>query len=132
MKRVLLFAAVALTLIACSSVSAAPKNAVFLGERFVDFKAERGVIEVGRYDGMLRSLYVEVEKNNIELFNMVITYGDGQRERIETRLVFDEGTRSRIINLEGGKRHIRSIEFAYKTVGNWREGRARISVFGVR
>lgn len=103
-----------------------------LGQRAVDFHAERDVIDVGAYDGWFRSLYFEVERNNIEVFNMVVIYGDGQRERIDTRLVFDDHTRSRAIDLAGGHRHIRRIEFEYRTVGDWRDGRAVIRAFGLR
>ena len=129
MKKTLLFAFVVLALGSCVSL---PTGNVFLGERAVDFRAEHDAIGVGAYEGGFRALSFEVERNNVELFNMVIIYGDGQRERIDTRLVFDAGTRSRIINLEGGKRHIQSIEFSYKTVGNWLEGSARIRVYGIR
>lgn len=114
------------------AVYAAPRDAVLLGERAVDFRATRDVITVGRYDGSFRSLAFEVEKNNIEIFNIVVTYEDGQRERLDTRLVFDAGTRSRMIGLEGGRRRIRTIEFEFRTVGSWLEGRARVRVFGIR
>lgn len=129
MKRMLLFALVAVALTSCVSV---PSGNVFLGERAVDFRAEHDAIGVGGYDGWFRAFSFEVERNNIELFDMVIIYGDGQRERIGTRLIFDAGTRSRVINLDGGKRRIRSIEFSYKTIGSWLEGRARIRVYGIR
>ena len=129
MKWTLLIAVVALALASCVSM---PTGNVLLGERAVDFRAEHDSIGVGGYEGGFRALSFEVEKNNIELFNMVIIYGDGQRERIDTRLVFDAGTRSRIINFAGGKRHIRSIEFSYRTVGSWLEGRARVRVYGIR
>jgi len=129
LKRIMLFAVVAVALASCVSM---PTGNVLLGERAVDFRAEHDVIGVGGYEGGFRALSFEVEKNSIEIFNMVVVYADGQRERIDTRLVFDPGTRSRIINLEGGKRHIHSIEFSYKTVGSWLEGRARIRVYGIR
>ncbi len=129
MKRFFLFALVALALASCVSV---PSGNVFLGERAVDFRAEHDAIGVGSYEGWFKALSIEVEKNDIELFSMIVIYGDGQRERIDTRLVFDAGTRSRIISLQGGRRHIRSIEFSYKTVGSWLDGRARIRVYGIR
>jgi hypothetical protein len=114
------------------SAYAAPRGAVFLGERSVDFRADHDVIQVGRYDGFFRSLVFEVERNNIEIFNIVVTYGDGQRERLDTRLVFDAGMRSRAIRFEGGRRKIRSVAFEFRTVGSWLEGRARVRVLGLR
>jgi hypothetical protein len=132
MKRLPIIFLAMLALVACLTVSAAPRGSVFLGERVVDFHAQRDVIDVGNYDGWFHSLYFEVEKNNVEVFNLVIVYGDGQRERIDTRLIFDAGTRSRIIDLQGGKRRIKRIEFEFKTVGSWLEGRARIKVLGIR
>jgi hypothetical protein len=131
-KGKLVLAVTALALVFCSFVSAAPRDAVFLGERKVEFKAERDVIAVGDYKGRFKSLYFEVETNNIEVFNMVIVYGNGEKHKVETRLIFDNGTRSRIIRLEGGERRIKAIEFEYKTVGNWLEGRARILAYGIK
>jgi hypothetical protein len=73
-----------------------------------------------------------VENNDVELFNLVVVYGNGERERIDTRLIFREGSRSRVIDLEGGKRRIRNVQFTYKTVGSWRDGRARVVLYGMR
>ena len=67
-----------------------------------------------------------------EVFNLVVVFGNGEREKIDTRLVFREGSRSRLIDLPGGKRQIRTIQFSYKTVGRWYDGRARVVVYGVR
>ena len=131
MKKLLLLAA--MTLVTSLAFSQEiPRGAVRLGERAVDFHADHDMIPVGAYDGWFRSIVLAVEKNNIELFNVVITYADGQREKVDTRLIFDEHSRSRIIRLEGGKRRIRDIAFTYRTVGSWLEGRARVVVYGIR
>jgi hypothetical protein len=131
MKR--LFLLVAMILVSSIAFSQeVPRGAVMLGERAVDFHADHDMIPVGAYDGWFRSIVFWVEKNNIEVFNLMITYADGQREKIETRLVFDEHSRSRVIRLEGGKRRIRDIAFTYRTVGRWSEGRARVVVYGIR
>ena len=103
-----------------------------LGERTVRYQTVHDVIPVGDYRGSFKDIVFWVERNNIELFNLVVTYGDGQREKVDTRLVFDEGTRSRVIHLEGFRRRISSIAFQYRTVGNWLEGRARVVVYGIR
>ena len=120
-------------LLAASAFSqGVPGNGVVLGERTVSYHAERDVIPVGDYRGSFKDIGFWVERNNIELFNLVVTYGDGQREKIDTRLVFDEGTRSRVIHLEGFRRRISSIAFTYKTAGNWFGGRARVVVYGIK
>ena len=133
MKR--LFAAsipVVLAIALSSCMSGPPHESVLLGDRTVAFKADHDVVQVGPYQGFFRSLYFVVEKNDIEIFNIVITYGNGERERLETRLVFNADSRSRVIGFEGGKRRIRSIAFTYRTAGNWVDGRARVAVYGVK
>ena len=131
MKKLFVFAALALVTPLAFSQNL-PPGAVMLGERRVDYHADHDVIAVGPYDGWFKDIVFWVEKNNVELFNLVVTYGDGQRERFDTRLVFDQGTRSRFLHLAGGKRMIRNISFTYKTVGRWPEGRARVVVYGIR
>jgi hypothetical protein len=109
-----------------------PSDRVLLGERSVDFKADHDVIPVGAYEGLFKSLVFVVEKNDVEIFNIVLTYGNGERQKIDTRLVFSADSRSRVIQFDGGKRRIKTIAFTYKTVGNWAAGKARVVVFGVR
>ena len=131
MKKLLVLGV--LTLIAATAFSEPmPAGSVVLGERTVDFHADHDVIQVGTYEGWFKSIGFWVERNNIEVFNLVITYGDGERQKIDTRLIFNEGTRSRLIPVEWGKRRIKTIAFTFKTVGSWFEGRARVVVFGVK
>ena len=103
-----------------------------MGERTVDFHGNHDVITVGNYEGWFKNIGFWVEKNNIEIFNLEVTYGDGQKQRFETRMVFDAGTRSRLIHLEGERRRISSISFDFKTVGFWLLGKARVVVYGVK
>jgi hypothetical protein len=135
MKRHLALAAAgaaALVLVSCMAVPGVPADRVLLGERVVAFRGDHDVVPVGRYEGGFRSMVVVVEKNDIELFNVVVVYGNGEREKFDTRMVFREGSRSRDLRFAGGERKIRAIEFTYKTVGNWQDGRARVLVYGVR
>ena len=132
MRKLLLLAAVALSVASCMTALPAPKDNVLLGERVVNFRADHDTIAVGNYEGSFRSLFFRVEKNDIEIFNLVIVYGNGERQMLETRLIFKEGSRSRLIDFDGGKRRIRTIQFTYKTVGNWEDGRAHVVVYGVR
>jgi hypothetical protein len=131
MKKLLLLAA--FSLIAAAAFSQGmPRDSVVLGERTVDFHGDHDVIAVGDYEGWFKDIGFWVERNNIEIFNLEVKYGDGQKQRFETRMIFDAGTRSRLIHLEGERRRIRSISFSFRTVGSWLEGRARVVVFGVK
>ncbi len=132
MKKILWIGIATLVLSGCVTVVAVPRGAVFLGERVVAFRGNYGAIPVGRDEGFFHSLYFVVERNNIELSNFVITYGNGERERFATRLVFGPGSRSREFAVAGGRRIIRSIAFAYRTIGSWSDERARVVVYGVR
>jgi hypothetical protein len=141
MKKILFLAAVALAVTSCMTVpvparggggGGAASGRVLLGERTVNFKADHDVIGVGAYSGTFRSLYFLVEKNDVELFNIVVVYGNGDREKFDTRLIFREGSRSRALDLRGGKRIIKSIQFTYRTVGTWADGKARVVVYGVK
>ena len=134
-----LAAAAAVLLASCMTVAVAPgarggpsPARVLLGERIVAFKADHDVVQVGRYEGNFRSLIIVVEKNDIELYNVVVVYGNGERDKFKTRYVFRGGTRSRDMQFAAGQRRIRAIEFTYKTVGDWQDGRARVLVYGVR
>ena len=130
MKRLLALGVLALVTSLAFSQNL-PPGAVLLGERRVDFHADHDVIQVGDYEGSFRDIMFWVEKNDIEMFNLVVTYGNGEREKFDTRLIFDPGTRSRLIHLQG-RRHLKNIAFTFKTVGSWFEGRARIVVYGIR
>jgi len=132
MRKFLLLAVVAALVSSCTTVPPAPTQSVLLGERVVSFKADHDTIAVGNYEGAFKSLFFKVEKNDIELFNLVIVYGNGEKQKLETRLIFNQGSRSRMINLNAGKRRIKTIQFTYKTVGTWQDGKARVVVYGVK
>ena len=150
MRKILFLAAVALSVTSCVGTpwtttassdrntqaraegSQPPRDSVLLGEQDVDFKVDHDKIDVKRHNGSFRSLFFLVEKNDMELFNLVVIYENGERQGIETRLTFNEGSRSRLIDLVGGERRIKSIQFTYRTIGTWQEGKARVVVYGVR
>src|SRR5687767_14749516 len=75
-----------------------------LGERWVNGGADRDMIQVGRDDGRFRRLQIVVEHSALEMFDVVIVFGDGSRYSPPTRLVFEPNTKSRVIDLPGGAR----------------------------
>ncbi len=132
MRKLTILVLFALLASSCMTGPVVPKDRVMLGERTVAFRGDHDVIQVGPYQGFFRSLFFVVEKNDVQIYNLVVTYGNGEREKINTRLNFAADSRSRSIGFDGGKRKIRTIAFTYKTAGTWPEGRARVIVYGVR
>ena len=95
-----------------------------LGERTVDGRGDHDVIQVGRDDGRFRRVQLEAQGSDLELRDVTITFGDGQTFSPGTRMVFNQGSRSRVIDLPGGARTIRRIDFHYGNLPGG--GRARM------
>ena len=99
-----------------------------LGSRRVSFRAEQDVIGVTAREGLFTAVKLEVEGGNLEMYNVRITFGDGETFSPETRFVFREGSWSRTIDLPGKARIIRKIEFWYRS--ELKRGRATVRVCG--
>jgi hypothetical protein len=88
----------------------------FLGERSVDGAMDRDSIPVGRRDGRFRSIMLVVERAPVEIYDVVVTFGNGEHFEPRTRLAFGPDTRSRTIDLPGGSRVIERVDFRYGNV----------------
>jgi hypothetical protein len=103
-------------------------NWVKLGERWVDGTHDRDVIAVGAREGRYRRIRIVVEHSALEMYDVVVTFGDGIPFSPQTRHRFNANTRSAVIDLPGGARVIRSVEFRY---GNFPGGgRALAELWG--
>lgn len=92
---------------------AARNGFVYLGERTVNGGADHDVIPVGRADGKFHEIMIVVERAPIEIDDLVVTFGNGEHYEPHTRLVFGRDTTSRSIDLPGGARFIRRVDFRY-------------------
>ncbi len=105
------------------------KGWVKLGEREVNGRFDHDRIEVGRYEGKFSKLTMYVEHADLELLDFEVTFGNGERFHPEMHHFFREGQRTRVIDLPGDERVIKSINLKYKNVpGEWR---ARVEVWGL-
>jgi hypothetical protein len=99
-----------------------------LGSQTVDRARDRDVIAVGKYQGRFDKLTLVVVDSDLELADMTIVFGNGDRWSPKLRHAFKEGSRSRAIDLPGDNRAIAKIELAYaNTKGG---GKARVEVYG--
>lgn len=110
------------------SLQAAHDEWRLLGTKRVSHSAEKDVVEVGRQDGAYRSIRIDVNEGTIEMFNIRVLFANGEDFSPDTRLVFREGERTRVIDLPGVARGIKRIEFSYRN----REprGDAVVTIYG--
>jgi len=102
-----------------------------LGMRRVNFRLDHDVI-LAASEGRFRSIRIVVAGGDLELFDVKITFGDGETFSPATRLYFKENSRSRTIDLPGAARIIRRIDFYYRSVPGGGQGRATVHVYGRR
>jgi len=102
-----------------------------LGMRRVNFRLDHDVI-LAATEGRFRSIRIVVAGGDLELFDVKITFGDGETFSPATRLYFKENSRSRTIDLPGAARIIRRIDFYYRSVPGGGQGRAMVHVYGRR
>jgi hypothetical protein len=102
----------------------------YLGTVNARFTADHDAIVVqGPYD-FFRRIKFKVTSAPINLIRLIVTYDDGGLpENIDTRFSIPAGGESRVIDLRGNRRKIRTVEFWYDTKGVL-QGRANVSVFG--
>ena len=109
----------------------APGSWRVIGTTEAKFSADYDVIHVqGPYDNF-RKLKFKVTDAGLNLMRMVVTYDNGAPDKIDIRQNIAQGGESRVIDLRGGKRSIRKIEFWYDTKGIL-NGRANVTVFGMK
>jgi hypothetical protein len=131
MRRLITRAALLAALILpLASVSARADDWELLGARKVSYRADHDVIAVTAREGWFRAIKIEVDDGNLELWNIRVVFGNGESFSPETRLVFREDSRSRTIDLPGGRRFISRVEFNYRSRGS--RGRAEVRLYGVR
>ena len=99
-----------------------------LGQREVNFRNDHDQIDVGRSEGRFRQIDIRVRNAPIEVFDMVVTFGNNETFRPKLRHTFTEGSGSRIIDLPGERRTIKRIDFHYKSI-NRREGKGIVEVY---
>lgn len=99
-----------------------------LGEREVDRKVDRDRIQVGRHEGTFTKLTLNVENSDLDLLDFEITFGNGEKWNPKVKHLFKEGARTRVIDLPGDDRIIKTIDLKYKNLPGG--GKAKVEVWG--
>ena len=123
--------ALALAIALLPQAADAARGWVLLGERTVTDAADHDSIPVTASRGDFRKLRLRVYDRDVQFRAVVVHYGNGETQDLEIREVIPAGGASRVIDLAGGDRVIRSIELRYdaQSLGG---RRARVQVFARR
>lgn len=101
----------------------------FLEDKKVGFGVDHDVIHFGNWKDDVRQIKLKVTDGPLRMYNMIIHFDNGTTQSVELRNKFNAGTESRIIDMNGGLRHLTKIEFWYETRG-FARGKSRIAVWG--
>ena len=103
----------------------------FVADKWVNYGLDRDVILFGDLKDDFRQLKIRVTDAPLKIYDMKIHFDNGDVQDVPLKSLFRQGEESRVIDLNGGLRHFRKIEFWYETKGA-RKGKARIAVWGKR
>ena len=101
-----------------------------IGRLTADLSLDHGLFDI-RGDGRFWAVKIEATGADLDMYDIRMTFGNGEIFEPSVRLHFQEGSWSRRIDLPGGHRHIRKIEFWYKAAQPG-AGQASLVVWGLR
>jgi len=103
-----------------------------LGTVSAGHNGDHDVIEVNGPSDYYRKLKFKVTDSPLTMNRMVVTYDDhGAPENIDTKTDIPKGGESRVIDLKGGKRKIKNVQFWFETKG-FLNGKADVTLFGMK
>jgi hypothetical protein len=101
---------------------------VLIGERKVSFLIDHDVIQTTGKDNYSK-LRVKVKDSPVHIIDMDVYFENGDKFDVALKQNIPKGGESRVIDLPGGNRNVRKIEFWYETKG-LRKGRGTVQVWG--
>ncbi len=100
----------------------------------IDPRADTIVMPVGRREGQHTAIRFRALDDDIFIRSLVVTYGNRQTQEIPFRRKLGSGEMSDVIDLEGDRRFIESVQVNYRPEPNWRNSNrgARLALLGDR
>ena len=93
------------------------------------FGVDHDVINFGNWKDDVRQIKLKVTDGPLKMYSMKIYFDNGTVQNVELRNRFAQGSESRVIDMDGGLRHLTKIEFWYETKG-FARGKSRVAVWG--
>jgi len=101
---------------------------VLIGEKKVSFLIDHDVIQVTGNDNYSK-LKVKVKDGPVHIIDMDVHFENGDKFDVSLKQRIPKGGESRVIDLPGGSRNVKKIEFWYEKKG-LRKGRGTVQVWG--
>ena len=128
-SSVFLMTALLVSFFSFTSFRASSQNWNKLGERKVNFKADRDAIS-GWGDGIYRKLQIKVRGGSVNMQKMVVHFHNGQTQEIELKNNFTDGSESRVIDLPGNRRIIDKVVFWYEATSSSEGNKPTVELWG--
>jgi hypothetical protein len=93
-----------------------------LGTRIVSDRADHDTIVVTGARGDFTGVKLTVQRSAVRFYRVVVHFASGGREELELRDVIPAGGETRTIDLRGGDRIVRSVDFWYEAKSIGRRG----------
>jgi hypothetical protein len=101
----------------------------FIGDKNVRFGVDRDVIHCGNANDDFRQIKLKVTDGPVKILDMKVYFDNDEVQDVSIRKHIRQGGESRLIDLTGGLRHLKKIEFWYETKG-FARGRSRVAIWG--
>ena len=118
----------AIVLLSFTTKDNATQQWVLIGEKKVSFLIDHDVIQATGNDNYSR-LKVKVKDGPVHIIDMDVHFDNGDKFDVALKQRISKGGESRVIDLPGGSRNVKKIEFWYETKG-FRKGRGTVQVWG--
>lgn len=105
---------------------------VQLGERKVDFGADKDVIPVTAAEGLFTQIRIKISESAVHIRDLTVHFVNGESFEVQLKEEFEADSTSRAIDLPGEARRIKQVTVVYRSKVKGAKGRAVLTLFGAR
>lgn len=113
------------------SFNTQPNKWRFVGDKNVAYGVDHDVLHVTSINDHFTKLKFKITDAPLKIMDVKVYFDNGDIFDVSLKSEIKQGGETRVIDLPGGARKLKKIEFWYSTVGSGK-GRARIAVWGKR
>src|SRR5215813_6064083 len=92
-----------------------------ISSKEVDYAVDHDTLNVTAMQGDFRKVRIGVSRAPVRFYRVVITYGNGNKQRVNVRALIRPGGQTRVIDLQGNERVIRKVDFWYESASLLRQ-----------